>query len=597
MRNLAFVLLALACGPASAAEAPPNKELAALFEREFKLAIDEHPELGTIYGLPGYDDKVTDHSFAAIARRKEHSRTLLAQLKAFDPAKLSTQDRISRDIAIDGTEIELQENAFYKDLPFAAGFGDGWDQVSTQNGPELAVGYIVNATRFATVADYENYLKRLAKAPEWLDQETALLRVGMKSGWMPPLEAMVTVPKMFDAFAGNDVTASPMWQPFTKFPAEVGEADRTRLTGQARVLLSTTVHPAFRKFQEFVAKEYLPACGKSLASSDLPGGKAYYAFRVRENTTLPLDPADVHKTGLAEVARIRGEMDKVITSTGFKGSFEEFIKYTSTDPRFFSKSSQERLTSYRDMAKRADAELPKLFATLPRLPYGVRPMEAYEGDNADHYSTGALDGSRAGYFDANVNNAEKKGWLDMEATLLHEAVPGHHLQNARAQELEGLPTFRKTTWYVAYGEGWALYAESLGYEMGFYKDPYSHFGALSNEMLRACRLVIDTGIHTMGWTRQQSIKYLAENTGMNMGFVEAEIDRYIVSPGQALGYKIGELKIKALRARAKAALGDKFDVRRFHNALLDDGALPLTILEARVNEWIANEKNRKETQG
>jgi uncharacterized protein (DUF885 family) len=388
-----------------------------------------------------------------------------------------------------------------------------------------------------------------------------------------------------------------MWQPFTKFPAEVPEADRARLAEQARRVLSTSVHPAFRKFQEFVAKEYLPLCSKSLAASELPGGKAYYAFRVRENTTLPLDPAEVHKTGLSEVARIRGEMDKVIRETGFRGSFEEFIKYTSTDARFFSKSSQERLTSYRDMAKRADAELPKLFATLPRLPYGVRPMEAYEGDNADHYSTGALDGSRAGFFDANVNNAEKKGWLDMEATLLHEAVPGHHLQNARAQELEGLPTFRRTSWYVAYGEGWALYAESLGYEMGFYKDPYSHFGALSNEMLRACRLVIDTGIHSMGWTRAQSIKYLAENTGMNMGFVEAEIDRYIVNPGQALGYKIGELKIKALRAKAKATLGEKFDVRRFHNALLDDGALPLTLLEARIDEWIANEKNRKEKQG
>ncbi|HEY2627803.1 MAG TPA: DUF885 domain-containing protein, partial [Usitatibacter sp.] len=432
--NLRFAR-ALAWIPAFAAmtawaEPGPNKDLAALFEREFKLTIDEHPELGTIFGLPGYDDKLTDHTFAAIERRKAHSRALLAELTAYDPATLSTQDRISRAIAIDGTELELQEDAFYKDLPFAAGFGDGWDQVSTQSGPELSVGYIVNATRFATVTDYENYLKRLSKAPVWLDQEIMLLRAGMKSGWMPPLEAMVTVPKMFDAFAGSDVTASPMWQPFTKFPTEVPEADRTRLADEGRRLLSTAVHPAFRKFQEFVAKEYLPACSKSLAASSLPGGKAYYAFRVRENTTLPMDPAEVHKIGLSEVARIRGEMDKVIKGTGFKGTFEEFIKYTWTDPRFFSKSSQERLTSYRDMAKRADAELPKLFATLPRLPYGVRPMEAYEGDNADHYSPGALDGSRAGFFEANVNNAEKKGWLDMEATLLHEAVPGHHLQNA-----------------------------------------------------------------------------------------------------------------------------------------------------------------------
>jgi uncharacterized protein (DUF885 family) len=357
------------------------------------------------------------------------------------------------------------------------------------------------------------------------------------------------------------------------------------------------VHPAFAKFRDFVANEYIPACRKELASSALPGGPAYYALRVREMTTLPLDPADIHRTGLAEVARIRGEMDKVIASTGFKGNFEEFIKYTGTDPRFFSKSAEQRLMAYRDIAKRADAELPKLFATLPRQPYGVRPMEAYEGDNADHYSPGALDGSRAGFFEANVNNAEKKSWLDMESTLLHETVPGHHLQNARALEIEGLPTFRRAGWYVAYGEGWALYSESLGYEMGFYKDPYSRFGALTNEMLRACRLVIDTGIHSMGWTREQSIRYLGDNTGMNPGFVAAEIDRYIVSPGQALGYKIGELKIKALRARAKAALGDSFDIRRFHNALLDDGALPLTVLEARIDEWIATEKASKEKKG
>jgi uncharacterized protein (DUF885 family) len=290
-------------------------------------------------------------------------------------------------------------------------------------------------------------------------------------------------------------------------------------------------------------------------------------------------------------------MEKVIATTGFRGNFEEFIQYTLSDRRFFSRSSEQRLMTYRDIAKRADAELPKLFATLPRQPYGVRPMEAYEGDNADHYSPGALDGSRAGFFEANVNNAEKKSWLDMESVLLHEAVPGHHLQNARALEIEGLPNFRRAGWYVAYGEGWALYAESLGYEMGFYKDPYSHFGALSGEMLRACRLVIDTGIHSMGWTREQSIKYLADNTGMNAGFVEAEIDRYIVMPGQALGYKIGELKIKALRAKAKAALGDSFDVRRFHNALLDDGALPLTVLESRIDEWIANEQATKEKKG
>ena len=591
MKKIAFALVFLPL----AVLAAPSQDLAALFDREFARYVDEHPEVGTIYGIPGHDDKLTDNSPAAIARRKAHVNELIAQLRAFDPAKLDTQDRISRDIALERAELDARENAFYRDLPF--GSDDRWNSVTTMSGPELGLGYVVNATRFATVADYENYLKRLSKVAAWLDQDMQNLRSGMRSGWMPPHEAMVTVPRMFDDFAGTDITRSPMWTPFTKFSAEIGQADRDRLTAEGRRILSTSVHPAFAKFQQFVEKEYLPATRKELAASALPAGPAYYALRVRESTTLPLDPAEIHNTGLAEVARIRGEMDKVIASTGFKGTFEEFIKFTQNDPRFLSKSSQERLTMYRDIAKRADAELPALFATLPRLPYGVRPMRAYERDSADHYSPGALDGSRAGFFEANVNNAEKRSWLDMESTLLHEAVPGHHLQNSRALEIEGLPQFRRTGWYVAYGEGWALYAESLGYEMGFYKDPYIHFGTLSNEMLRACRLVIDTGIHSMGWTRAQSIKYLGDNTGMTAGVVEAEVDRYIVIPGQALGYKIGELKIKALRARAKAALGDAFDVRRFHNAILDDGALPLTILEARIDEWIAGEKKRKEKNG
>jgi uncharacterized protein (DUF885 family) len=279
-------------------------------------------------------------------------------------------------------------------------------------------------------------------------------------------------------------------------------------------------------------------------------------------------------------------MDKVMVDAGFKGSFEEFVKFLNTDPRFFFSKPEDRLAAYRDIAKRADAELPKLFAELPRTPYGVRPMEAYEGDNADNYSRPAIDGSRAGFFNANVNNLKERPSYEMEAVLLHETVPGHHLQIARQQELNDLPLFRRSSGYVAYSEGWGLYAETLGYEMGFYKDPYMHFGALWGEAMRACRLVIDTGIHTKGWGREQSIKYMMDNAGLKLGFATAEIDRYINNPGQALGYKIGELRIKAMRAKAKAALGERFDLRRFHNAVLDDGPLPLTVLESRIDEWI-----------
>ncbi|HEX4780552.1 MAG TPA: DUF885 domain-containing protein [Usitatibacter sp.] len=582
------ILATLVAAMAAHAEPPPNKSLADLFERETLNHFQEHPEQATLLGIHEFDGKLTDNSPEAVARRKAHVKHVIADLRGFDPKELSSQDRISRNIALEAAELDDRENAFYGDLPFSS--DDGWLVASTMRGPQLFLPYIVNGTRFANGADYENYLERLEGLPAELDKLVARMRVGMRTGWMPPKAAMVKVPAMFEPYTGADVTASPMWKPFNAFPDDVAPADRERIATRARLVLSGKVQPAFARMQRFLADEYLPACRKELGASSLPAGRAYYELRIRENTTLALTAAQIHKIGLDEVARIHGEMDKVIASTGFKGSFDDFARFTRTDPRFFFKTPEARLAAYRDIAKRADAELPKLFATLPRLPYGVRAMEAYEGDNSDHYSPGPLDGSRAGFFEANVHYLASHSSIEMESTLLHEAVPGHHLQNSRALEIEGLPKFRRFGWYVAYGEGWALYAESLGYEMGFYKDPYQHFGTLANEMMRACRLVVDTGIHAMGWTREQAIAYMGGNTGMHPDYVASEIDRYIVMPGQALGYKIGELDIKRLRAKAKAELGDKFDVRRFHNAVLDDGALPLTVLDARIDEWIATEK-------
>ena len=285
-------------------------------------------------------------------------------------------------------------------------------------------------------------------------------------------------------------------------------------------------------------------------------------------------------------------MDDAIRRTGFGGTRDEFFKFIHDAPQFYLTRPEDVLVAYRDIAKRVDARLPSLFAELPRLPYGVRAMEKFEGDNAEHYTPGSVEAGRAGFFEANVNNLRTRPTYDMENTFLHEAVPGHHLQIARAQELGRLPEFRRHNFFVAYQEGWALYAESLGDALGLYTDPYSRFGRLSWEMVRACRLVIDTGIHAFGWDRAQSIDYMRSNAGMNERFASAEIDRYIVGPGQALGYKLGELEIKALRAKASAALGDRFDIRRFHNALLDDGALPLDVLEQRINVWIDREMSR-----
>jgi uncharacterized protein (DUF885 family) len=584
-------LLAFALA-APAAEPPPNKALAALFEREFRLALQESPEDATFLGYEEFNDRLTDRSPGATARRKAHVKAVIAELARFDPAKLATQERISRDVMLDQLKRIDEENAIYGALPFEAGL-EAYLLVSPMNGPHDTLAALMRAAPFRNARDYEMYLARLAAVPRSLEQVTAQLREAMRSGWMPPRDALAKVPAQFDVFASVDPALSPLWKPFSDFPASVPEAARQRLAEQGRQVLSQKVDPAFAAMKRFLETEYIPAARQELAASRLPGGDAYYALRVRAQTTTPLTPLEIHELGKREVARIRGEMERLMASTGFKGTLAEFLQFLRTDPRFFFKTSEERLTFYRDIGKRADAELPKLFATLPRVPYGVRAMEAYEGANADHYSPPPLDGSRAGFFEANVNHVDKQPNYEMTSVLLHEAVPGHHLQNARARELDGLPLFRRSLWYVAYGEGWALYAESLGYEMGMYKDPYQHFGALTGEMLRACRLVIDTGLHAFGWGREQSIRYLVENSGVHPDFAAAEVDRYIVWPGQALGYKIGELRIKALRAKAAAALGERFDVRRFHNAVLDDGALPLTVLESRIDEWIGAEKRRR----
>jgi uncharacterized protein (DUF885 family) len=400
------------------------------------------------------------------------------------------------------------------------------------------------------------------------------------------------VPSQLDAHLNADVTQQPLYLPFAQFPADVSASERKRLAEAGRQVLAGQVAPAFLQLKKFYESKYLPAAQarKGIGAIELPGGVQYYQALISEMMTTSMSSDEIHQLGLREVARIDGEINEVIRRTGFSGTREEFARFLHESPQFYYSTGDELLAGYRDIAKRADAELPKLFAELPRTPYGVRSEDASQGDNADHYVPSAGDGSRAGFFEANINNLKMRPKYDMEDLLLHEAVPGHHLQIARAQEIKGLPEFRKYTWLVAYGEGWALYAESLGDQMGFYKDPYSKFGQLSAEMWRACRLVVDTGMHAFGWSRQRAIDYMKEHALISDDYAVAEVDRYLVWPGQALGYKVGELKIKALRAKAHTALGDRFDIRHFHNALIDDGPLPLDVLEARIDEWIAAQK-------
>ncbi|QJR09427.1 hypothetical protein DSM104443_00471 [Usitatibacter rugosus] len=589
--SLAAVSPAVLAAPSK--EPAPNAALQKFFDRVFQEDLKENPEVATLLGTEGMNDRIADRSPAGTARRKATVKARITELNRFDPKRLNTQDRISREVMLDSLQRDERQNAIYGDLPMGADNLDGWLLASPIQGVQDWWAYLAKAAPTRTVKDYEDYLKRMAGIPTALGFETERMRAGMKSGWMPPRGAMTTVIPQIEAFAKGDPEQSPLYAPFKEFPQAVGEADRKRLSEQAKKTIAERVQPAFATLKTFVEKEYIPATPEALGFSSRPAGPAGYQLAIEGYTTTNMTPKEIHDLGLSEVARIRGEMDKVMVVTGFKGDFPAFLKFLREDKQFYYTNAEDMLRGYRDIAKRADAELPRFFAELPRLPYGVRPMELHEGDNADHYSRGSLDGTRAGFYEANVHFFQKHPKYDMESTLLHEAVPGHHLQIARAQELKGIPEFRRAGSYNAYQEGWALYAESLGYEMGFYKDPYQRFGALSNEALRACRLVIDTGVHAFGWTREQSIKYLLDNSGVSENFAAAEVDRYIVWPGQALGYKVGELKIKALRAKASAALGDKFDIRRFHNAILDDGALPLTVLEARIDEWIRTEKGKK----
>jgi len=592
------VLLALGLAGASALlpalawardEPAPNGALAAALEREFQYRLDEFPELATQLGIAGHDDRLTDRSPEAVARRRQHVRDYQRELERFDARGLDAQDRISLEMELERARHAQAFARFYGELPVDGDAG-AWEPVSPMHGPQFQLAALAKGTRFRNVDDYESYLKRLAAVPRAMEQLTQQMKAAMAAGWMPPAQAMTKVVAQFAPFADGPLEATPVGAPFTHFPDGVPASERERLAQAGARVLREEVQPAYARMRDFLAKTYVPAARDSLAASSLPAGEPFYALLVEASTTTHLKPREIHDIGLREVARIRAEMEKAKAASGFEATMPEFLQFLKTDPRFFFKTADDRLRAYRDIAKRADAELPKLFAVLPRLPYGVRAMEAYEGDNADHYTPGALDGSRAGFFEANVNHLEARPSHEMESVLLHEAVPGHHLQTARAQEIEGLPRFRRIAWYVAYGEGWALYAESLGYEMGFYKDPYSHFGALTAEMLRACRLVIDTGIHSQGWTRERSIRYLVDNAGLHPDFAAAEVDRYIVWPSQALGYKIGQLEIRRLRDKGQTALGPRFDVRRFHNAVLDDGPLPLTILDERIDAWIAREK-------
>jgi uncharacterized protein (DUF885 family) len=442
-----------------------------------------------------------------------------------------------------------------------------------------------------TVRDYENFLARLEAMRRYFDESIDLMRLGLRTGFVPPRVTLKGVDQSLRAHIVEAPASSVFFKPFEQFPASVGEADRQRLMAAAQDVIRGSVVPAYRSLLQFLETEYVPGSRTGIAAADLPDGHAFYQDRIRYFTTLDLSSETVHATGQSEVQRIRSEMNTVIRKTDFKGSFREFIEFLRSDPRFYVTTPEALLEKTALVLKRMDGELPKMFKTLPRLPYGIRQIPAFSapGNTAAYYQPGTGDGTVAGNYYVNTYDLASRPLYEIEALSLHEAVPGHHLQIALQQELGDLPNFRRFAGFTSFVEGWALYSERLGLEVGFYQDPYSDFGRLSYEMWRACRLVVDTGMHALGWTRQQAIDFMAENTSSTLLNITNEVDRYIAWPGQALAYKLGELKIRELRTLAEKELGAKFNLRDFHEIHLLAGAVPLDVLETRVLEWVAGQ--------
>jgi uncharacterized protein (DUF885 family) len=586
---LAVTVVSVTAACVAQAPTPTSPALRTLLDEDWRYWMAQYPELATSVGYPGHDGAWTDYAPEAIASRADRLRETAARLAAVDPLTLPAEERLTYDLYLDLIQTAADGLAFDNDaLPIRGVIPHNLRMpVNQLEGVQQDIPRTISLMPAATLADYERIVERLEGAPRLVDQTLALLRQGLARGYTPPRITLRDVPAQVDAQIVTDPTASPLLAAVRAFPAAVAEADRERLTRRATAAYADGIRPAFVRLRDFLRDIYLPACRESTAVSDLPDGAAMYAYNVRWHTTLPDTPAEIHALGLAEVERLRAAMDQVMAEAGFTGSFDAFKRRLRTAPEFFHRDAGALVRGYRDIAKRADPELARLFGVLPRTPYGVVrvPDAIAPSQTTAYYEPGALVAGRPGNMYANTYLLEARPVWEMEALTLHEAVPGHHLQIALAQELDGLPDFRRHASYTAFVEGWALYAESLGDEMGLYADPYAKFGQLTYEMWRAVRLVVDTGLHAMGWTREQAIAFFAEHAAKTEQDITVEVDRYIVWPAQALGYKMGQLQIRDLRAEAEQALGPRFDIRRFHDTVLGQGAVPLGVLEQRVRDW------------
>jgi len=561
--------------------------LRARIAHEWQYQLEHCPTFASMLGDRRWNDRWDDRRLSAIDEDHQHSLDVLAELRALDRDALSAEDRLNYDLIRRDYQTWVEEYEFKLHLLPTNQLGGVPEGV--RQPPFIQSAYqLIEHLRFQTVKDYEDWLARLERFADYASQIVALMREGIRERRVHPRIVLERIPPQIDRQLVDDPEKSGFYGPFKGFPAHISDADRQRLSAGARKAISEGVLPALRRFREFLAAEYIPAAPEPVGIWQFPSGEETYAYLPRRFTTTSTTPEQIHALGISEVARIRAEMETVKAKTAFSGSLHEFFDFLRNDARFYYRTGEELLLHYRSLAKRVDPLLVKLFKTLPRQPYGVEPTPdelAPDVPGAFYYAA-AADGSRPGTFLVNLYLPETRPRWEMIPLTLHEAVPGHHLQTSLAAELTHIPEFRRFAYHVAYGEGWALYCETLGDELGLYDDPYDKFGQLVLDMWRAVRLVVDTGMHAKRWTRQQAIDYFAENTPRSKLDIANEVDRYIVWPGQALGYKVGQLKIRELRTRAERALGERFDVRAFHDLVLLDGSLPLEILEQRVDAWI-----------
>jgi uncharacterized protein (DUF885 family) len=580
MRPL-FLAALLALAPLPAAAAPAD-DFHKLLDEHWAWALRQNPVMATSLGVHDYDDRLADISLAADDARAKDEAGFLARLKAIPAEALSPGDRINRDILARMLAEDVEAN----------GFGQRMILFTTYAGFHQDFAGLAEQIALRTKADHENYLKRLAAYPALNDEAIRITAQAVAKGYAQPCDAMKGFEKTISGVIAPDPTRSRFYAPFLKArPIDMSDAEWAAMQQRARDIITGTLNPAYQKFYDYYVRDYAPKCQRSPSVAAQPDGARYYAFQIRHQTTTTLSADEIHKIGLAEVARIRAEMEALARKSGYADA-HAFIAKLRTDPAFYPKTADEllRAAAYED--KLVDGMLPGYFGRLPRLPYGIKPIhaETAEGTTTAYYMPGSPETGIAGFFAVNTSKLDQRPFWEIPALAAHESVPGHHLQIALQQELD-LPPFRKyLTGFTAYVEGWALYSEHLGIEMGIYDTPEKDMGRLSYEMWRACRLVVDTGIHSKGWSKAQAIAFITDNSALSAANIEAEVNRYIAWPGQALGYKLGELRIRALRARAEKALGPKFDLRRFHDVVLAQGAVPLDVLEAQVDAWLARER-------